>query len=155
MQNMENIIVNRLLLLITTNPSVEKKKLADIYRNQYLPIADKDIEKCLSYLLSQRLVVAFKDRRHVASWWEAKVVEQSLEIVQNNINSSTRQLFDIYIEQFPKIDIVVFQKLLHTLRNEGRIALVHSPAPSHWVLASNHQIQSEQKIEAGVLLQCA
>lgn len=150
---MENIIVNRLLLLIKTNPSVEKKKLADIYRNQYLPISDKDIEKCLQYLLSQKLVWAFKDRRGVASWWDANVVQQSLETVLNNTNHSTRQLFEIYKEQFPKIDIVVFQKLLMILRDGGHISLVHSPAPSHWV--PNHQTQPTPKPEREALLQCA
>lgn len=150
---MENIIVNRLFLLIQINPSIEKKKLADLYRNQFLPVADRDIDKSLQYLVTQKLIFAFRDRRGVASWWESKIVEDVVETVFENNGCTTRQLYDFYKEEGSRVDIVVFQKLLMQLRDRGNIVLVHSPAPSHWVLS---QVETNQKSEKlGVLLQCA
>lgn len=152
MQN--NIIVTRLFGLIKVNPAIEKKKLGDIYRNQYLPVTDRDIEKSLQYLLKESLIFPFRDRRGVSSWWEASVVEEVLATVTHTNNSSTRQLFEFYKQQDgSKLDIVGFQKLLMQLRDGGYISLIHNPAPSHWIL--NRQTKPAQELEEGELLQCA
>lgn len=152
MQN--NIIVTRLFALIKVNPAIEKKRLGDIYRNQYLPVTDRDIEKSLQYLLKESLIFPFRDRRGVSSWWEASVVREALTTVTQNNNCSTRQLFNSYKQQdSSKLDIVGFQKLLMQLRDSGYISLVHSPAPSHWVLIRQAKPAQEEPKE-GVLL-CA
>lgn len=153
---MENIIVNRLFFLIQINPSIEKKKLADMYRNQFLPITDRDIDKSLQYLSREKCIFAFRDRRGVASWWEAKIVQDVLAIVVENNKCSTRQLYDFYREESSRLDIVAFQKLLMQLRERGNISLVHDPAPSHWILnQAESTIQKTDQRTGGVLLQCA
>jgi hypothetical protein len=145
------VIADRLHILISAYPSIEKRDLINKYSDNYACVSDAEVKKSVAFLEREKRIMGFKDLRGVSSWWDRALIAAVLVHVASHPALSTRKLFDLYRLQNPDADIVIFQKLLMQLKTIGLLTIQHSPAPSHWNIANPHllpRIEHQQMLSA-------